>query len=149
MATYNKIEAFVEHLANKVHELFGDDVGTDIDDIRIYLSNAAPNGATHAVKADVAEITTGNGYAGPQSVTPAGTRTGGTFTLAGDQVVITATGEVGPFRYVVLFNDTPTSPADPLIAWWDHGAAVTLQDGESFTWKPDGEETGGTIFTLA
>jgi len=41
-------------------------------------------------------------------------------------------GSIGPFRYVVLYNDTQTSPADPLIAWWDYGSAVTLADGESF-----------------
>jgi hypothetical protein len=37
------------------------------------------------------------------------------------------------FRYVVLYNDTPTSPADPLIAWWDYGSNVTLNSGETFT----------------
>jgi hypothetical protein len=33
----------------------------------------------------------------------------------------------------VLYNDTPTSPADPLIGWWDNGAPVTLTAGQSFT----------------
>jgi hypothetical protein len=150
MATYQKFEAFVEHLAGGVHDLFGDNPGTNMDSAKIYLSNAAPNLATHAVKADLAEITTGNGYTGP--VEPgglAGARSGGTFTLSGNAVTITATGAVGPFRYVVLMNDAPTSPADPLIAVWDHGSAVELADGESFTWKPSNEDTGGTIFTLA
>ena len=52
-------------------------------------------------------------------------------------------GTVGPFRYVALFNDTPTSPADPLIAFWDYGSEVTLQNGETFT-----VDFGASVFTL-
>jgi hypothetical protein len=59
-------------------------------------------------------------------------------------VVITASGgTVGPFRYVVLYNDTPTSPADPLIGWWDHGSEVTLVDEQAFT-----TDFGASLFTL-
>jgi len=55
-------------------------------------------------------------------------------TLTCVDVVITASaGTVGPFQYIVLFNDTPAGPVDPLIAWWNYGSAVTLQAGETFT----------------
>ena len=101
---------------------------------KLALSNTAPNAATHQVKADLAEISTGNGYAGPIDVAAAYTESGGTGTLtATDQVVTAAGGSVGPFRYVVLYNDTPTSPADPLIGWWDYGSSITLLDTETFT----------------
>jgi hypothetical protein len=40
---------------------------------------------------------------------------------------------VATFRYVVLYNDDPTSPADPLIGWYDHGSDVTLATGETYT----------------
>lgn len=68
----------------------------------------------------------------------------GVISVAGVDVTITASGgSVGPFRYVVLYNDTPSSPLDPLIGWWDYGAAITLSDGESFE-----TDFGASIFTI-
>ena len=61
------------------------------------------------------------------------TETAGVGTLTGTDVTFLATGALGPFRYVVLYNDTPTDPADPLIGWWDYGSEITLNAGESFT----------------
>lgn len=150
MATYQKFEIFAEDVMDKVHDVVGTIVDTDVDDLKIYLSNTAPNLGTNAVKADLAEITNENGYTAPVSVTPSGTRTGGTVTLEGTKITITASGgTIGPFQYVVLYNDTPTSPADPLIAVWDYGSAITLNDGESFEIKFNSSETTGTIFTFA
>lgn len=147
-AAYNKFETFVEHLLDKVHNLFGS--GAGIDAVKVYLSNTAPDPALHAVKADLAEIAAGNGYnAGGESITPVGSRSAGTATLVGDKVTWTASGgSIGPFQYVVLYNDTPTSPADPLIGWWDAGQAITLADGESFSWRPNSQDAGGDVFTL-
>lgn len=137
-AAFNKFEVFSENLAEKVHNL-------DADALAVYLSNTTPNAATHAVKADLAEITTGNGYTGPQDTLNATSRSGGTTSVTGTDVVITASGgTVGPFRYVVLMNDTPTSPADPLVGWWDYGSALTLASGESFT-----VDFGSSLFTIA
>lgn len=139
MATFNKFEAFSEHLAEKVHNL-------DTDTINVYLSNTAPNAATHAVKADLAEISAGNGYtAGGADTQNATSRSGGTTSVTGVDVVWTASGgSIGPFRYVVLYNDTPTSPADPLIGWWDYGSSISLLDGESLT-----VDFGTSLFTIA
>lgn len=129
MASFVKFEVFAEHLANKVHDLFGTD-----DTLRFYLSNTAPNVATHTVKADIAEIATGNGYSGAIDIENDGTRSGGTVSIAVvDKTVTAASGTVGPFRYAIVYNDTPTSPADPLIGYYDYGSSITLQDGESFT----------------
>jgi hypothetical protein len=128
MATFFKFDQFVEDLAKAVHNL-------DADTLKVYLSNAAPSASADAVKADLAEISTGNGYAGPQTLTGVDAeQTSGVLKLVADDVVITASGgTIGPFQYVVLYNDTPSSPVDPLIGAWSYGSAITLQAGETFT----------------
>ena len=138
MAAFNRFEAFSEHLAEKVHDL-------NADTLKLYLSNTAPNAATHAVKADIAEISAGNGYsAGGVDTANATSRTGAVTSVTGTDAVVTASGgSVGPFRYAVLYNDTPTSPADPLIGWWDYGSSITLNDGETFT-----TDFGASMFTV-
>lgn len=143
MASFVKFQSFVEHLAEKVHNL-------GADTLKIYLSNTAPNVATHTVKADIAEISAGNGYtAGGNTITiTASSQTGGTYKLVGnDPTAWTASGgTIGAFRYAILYNDTPTSPADPLIGYWDYGSSITLAAGETFT--VDLDQTGG-ILTIA
>lgn len=128
MATFNKFNQFVEDVAEKVHNL-------GADTLKVMLTNSAPL-ATNSVKADLTEISAGNGYtAGGTAASISGSaQASGTYKLTLADVVFTASGgTIGPFRYVVLYNDTPTSPADPLIAWWDYGSSITLQAGETFT----------------
>ena len=128
MASAVKFQKFVRDLGLGVHNL---DTGV----LKVYLSNTAPNVSTHTVKADIADIAAGNGYvAGGVDVSGVFTESAGTATLATSDVTFTASsGTVGPFRYAILYNDTPTSPVDPLIQYWDYGSAVTLADGETFT----------------
>ena len=152
MATYNKFETFADtDLPGAVHDLFGSTPGTDCDQCDIYLSNTAPSASADSVKTDLAEIATGNGYSGPQAVpNQTASASSGTFTLAGDEITITASGgAIATFQYVVLMNDGTTVKTDPLIAWWDNGSTIDLADGESFTWQPSGQASGGTIFTLS
>jgi hypothetical protein len=139
MASFVKYEVFSENLSEKVHNL-------DTDVLKIALTNTAPNAATHGVLADITEISAGNGYtAGGTDTQNATSRSGGTTSITGVDVVFTASGgTIGPFRYAVLYNDTPTSPADPLIGYWDYGSAVTLQIAETFT-----VDFGTSMFTVA
>ena len=133
MASFNKFNVLTENVAEKVHN-FGADA------LKLLLTNTAPV-VTNAVKADLVEIAAGNGYtAGGAAVTvTSSAQTGGAYKLAADPVVFTAAGgAIGPFRYAVLYNDTPTAPADPLIGFWDYGGAATLADGESLTVAFDG-----------
>ena len=135
MATFNKFNCFVRDLGLGVHNL-------DTGAIKVYLSNTAPDAAADSVKADLAEITNQNGYTAPMDVSAGWALSGSTGQLTGTDQTVTATGTVGPFQYVVLYNDTPTSPADPLIGWWDYGAPITMANGETFV-----TDFGSTILT--
>lgn len=141
MATYNKFQDFVEQLGKGVHQLHA--AGHTL---KVYASNAAPSASGDAVKADLAEITAQNGYpSGGSDVQNDYTEATGTGTLTGVDVVWTASGgSFGPLQYIALYNDTPTSPADPLISWWDYGSSISVNDGETFT-----VDFGASIFTLA
>jgi hypothetical protein len=130
MATYNKFQDFVEQLLLAKH-----DFSATGHVFRVYLSNTTPSASADAVKADLAEISGGNGYtAGGEDILNTVSETSGTATVGCTDVVWTASGgSIGPFQYVVTYNDTQTSPADPLVNWWDYGSALTLNSGESFT----------------
>lgn len=141
MATFNKFQAWTEHVTEGVHD-------HSADTLKVLLTNTAPI-ATNSVKANLTEISAGNGYTagGTQATVSSSAQTSGTYKLVLADVVFTASGgTIGPFQYAVLYNDTPTSPADPLIGWWDYGSARTLQSGESFT--VDFNASTG-VFTLA
>ena len=128
MATFNKFNAFVEYLAEGKMNL-------ESDALKIVLTNTAPT-AADSVLADLAEISGGNGYTagGVAATVSSSGQTSGTYKLVLADVTITASGgSIGPFRYFVLVDTTPSSPEKPLVGWWDYGAAITLADGESVT----------------
>lgn len=125
MATFSKFNEFTLDLGNGVHNL-----GSDT--IKAALTNTAPN-ATDDQLSDITEISAGNGYtSGGATVTVSSfSQSSGTATLALADTTITASGgTIGPFRYVVVYNDTATN--DELIGYADYGSNVTLQDGEDF-----------------
>jgi hypothetical protein len=126
VAAFQKFNQFSEDAYEKVHNL-----GSDA--LKVLLTLTAPV-ATNAVKADLTEIAAGNGYsAGGLAVTiTSSAQTSGTYKLVGSDVTFTASGgSIANFRYAVLWNDTPTAPADPLIGFYDYGSTVTLAVGES------------------
>lgn len=139
MAAYNKFNQFIADVNNEVHNF-------STDTIKFYLTNATPL-ATNTVKANIAEITAGSGYTAGGEIIPiiSSTQTGGLYELDVDQtpIVITATGgTVGPFRYLVVYNDTAAS--DNLISYYDYGSSITLQDTETLTVTPS-----DNLFTMS
>ena len=136
MASFNKFNAFVADLANKVHNL-----GSDT--LKIMLTDAAPV-ATNAIKSNIGEIAAGNGYtAGGTAVTVTASRqTSGTYKLVGNSVTYTASGgSIAQFRYAVLYNSTPAN--GNLIGWWDYGSEVNVTSGNSFQVQLD--QTNGIL----
>ncbi|SRR6266851_654205 len=127
-ASYNKFYSFPQKLTDKA-------ISLATDTFKIMLTNVAPV-ATNAVKADLTEITTHNGYsAGGTATTITESAASGTVTEKGSTVVFTASGgTIGPFRYVVFYDST----TNDLIGWWDYGSSITLNDTETFTATFDG-----------
>ena len=121
MATWNKFQAWAETMVESAN------LGTD--QFAIALTNTAPV-ATNSVIADITQISYTN-LSSRSLTTTSASQTGGTQTLVLADLVLTASGSVGPFRYVVVFDDTLAG--DPLVGWWDHGSSVTMANGETYT----------------
>jgi hypothetical protein len=129
MATFNKFDSFVEAVAEGTHNL-----GSDT--LKLALTNTAPSasdtgflpGSSHPPPTNI------NGYtAGRNTVTvSSAAQTSGVYKLVCADSTFTASGgDLGPFRYVILYNDTAAS--DELIGYWDYGSSITLADTETFT----------------
>lgn len=110
----------------------------------LHTSTYVPNQSTNEVKADATnELATANGYT-------AGGNTLGTKTFSTSGLVATfdaadstwtLTGAI-TFRHGVIWDDTPTAPADPLISYQDTSGDQTLSTDVAFQWNASG------IFTL-
>ncbi len=140
MATFNKYEQFAVDLAAGVHILT-----TAGSLLNCVLSNTTPVPATDVILGGISQISYTNiDESDPFDTTNVGSETpGGTWDVAGTDIVLNASGAVATFQYVILYNDTPAGPVDPLIGWWDYGSGVTLANGESFT-----IDFGASIFTI-
>lgn len=137
MATYVKNQQFVEDLAEKVHNL-------QSDAITAYLTtNANAPVATNSVLANITQISYTNLSARVFTVTTSA-QSSGTYTWLLADLTLTASGAVATFRWAGIYNDTPTSPADPLIGFYDYGSDVTLASGETFSY-----DFTTSTFTLA
>jgi len=124
MATFTKIQSFVEAVAEKKHDLSS-------DTLTVALTAAAnAPAATNDVLADLTEIAYTNCSARAITTTSS-TETTGTYKLILTDLVLTASGTVGPFRYIAIYNATATN--DELIGFYDYGSEITLASGETFT----------------
>lgn len=125
MATYQKFNQTVEDMANGVYNCAS-------DQFTVALTLAAPV-ATNSVLANLTEISYTN-LSSRNLTTASSGQVSGTFTQLFSDLVLTASGgAVDAFRYIVIYDNTPTSPADPLLCFYDFGSSLVLADGETLT----------------
>jgi hypothetical protein len=139
MATFTPFDCFAQDVGRGVHDL-------DTDTLKVALTNTAPDAATDGVLSDITQIANGNGYTtgGATLANNAYSQTSGTGKLTGDDVVWTSvTGNMGPFRYAVLYNDT--SATDALIGYLDRGSSLTLDGTNGDTFTLDADPTNGYL----
>jgi hypothetical protein len=140
VAAYNKFNLFTQELVRGEHRL-------QSDVMNFMLTNTAPT-AANAVYADVSgtELANGNGYTtGGAASALTLSNASGVEKVVAAQTVFTATGSMGPFRYVIWYNITQTTPLKPLIGWADYGSSITLAATETFTITPD---ASNGLFTI-
>ena len=131
MASFTKVNDFVVNLANAMD--------MNADTFKVALCATDPTSGTsiatdgNGVLANATEISYTN-LSDRTLANVTSTQTGGTYKLSADDKVLTASGgSVAAFRYVIIYNDSPTSPADPIVGYYDYGSALTLNDGDTFT----------------
>lgn len=143
MATYNGINDWLENLV--------ENADLESDQFVIALSNTAPGsestpptGDGDGVLANVTEVAYTN-LSTRNITTSSSSQSSGTYSLVLTDLVLTSSGgTTGPFRYVYIYDDTVASPADPLVAYYDYGSALTLNDGETLT-----VDFGASLFTIS
>lgn len=137
MATFNKYQPWVDALVEVAQ--------CATDQFVAALSNTAGDAVN--TKATLSQITqVSYTFSSTRNLTTSSSsQSGGTYALVFSNLTLTASGgAIGPFQYVVTYDDTPTSPADPLVCWHDYGSAVTVADGETFLLS-----MGANFFTVA
>ncbi len=120
MASFVKFYPFVEALAEKKHDL-------GADTLKVALTNVAP-ALTNSQLSNITEISYTNCSSRTLTVSSS-SQSSGVYSLILDDITLTASaGTVGPFRYLVVYNDTSVN--DLLIGYIDYGSSITMADGE-------------------
>lgn len=132
MASYAKFNSWIEALAEKSHNM-------QSDTFKVALTNSAP-AAGNTQLSDITEISYTNLSSRTLTVS-ASSQTSGTWKWVVADLVLTASGQVGPFRYIVIYNDTASG--DLLVAYYDRGSSLTMENGDAETLDFDG--TNGVI----
>jgi hypothetical protein len=131
MATYNKFNLFTQDVCDAVYSF-----KSGVHTFKVMLTNTAPV-ATNHIYSDISagELTTTGGYTvgGISSATSDSSTSGTEKVLATNVTWTGSAGGMGPFRYVVVYDTTPTTPLKPLVCWFDNGSSISLAAGDTFT----------------
>lgn len=132
MASMNKFNAFTENVMEAVHNMQSHSFAL------FFCAAANAPVATNSVLADLTTISYTNGSSRSLTVASSSQSSGTYKWIVTDHVLTISGGAFATFRYTGIYNDTPTSPADPLVCYYDYGSNLTLADGETFTHDFDG-----------
>jgi hypothetical protein len=113
MATFNKFQAWSENMVEVAN--------LATDSFVVALTNTLPVNTQIAYTNLSSRVLT----------TASSSQAAGAYSLTLNDLTLTASGAVATFRYVVIYDDTPTSPADPLVGWYDYGSSITMANGET------------------
>jgi len=132
MATYNKFQPWVEYMVEAAN--------LASDQFVVALTDTSPVN-TNATLSQISQISNYANLSSRNITTTSASQSSGTFSLVLADLTLTASGTVGPFRYVVIYDDTVAG--DPLVCWYDYGSSITMASGETFTL-----DFGANLFTL-
>ena len=123
-ATYNKFQPFVDDLADGQHDFAN-------DQFTVALTPTVPTNSWRTRSQLTGEITPYTNLSSRDLTTTSSTQTSGTYSFVIQDLVLSATGVVSDFRYIVVYNSTHAS--DLLVCWFDYGSTVSLDNGDSLT----------------
>lgn len=133
MATFVVVDELAENIGMKKIDL-------EADTFKAVITNTSPDQATNAVLADLTQIASTGGYAAVTITSPTWTETGaGSGIWEWDCAAFAWTASGANFatgRYIYIYDDTPTSPADPLVGYLDYGSTFVVTDGNTLTVTP-------------
>jgi hypothetical protein len=136
MAAYNKFQSWAENMVEVAN------CGSDQFVLALTAAANAPVN-TNTVLANLTQVSYTN-CSTRNITTNTSAQASGTYSLVVADLTLTASGgAIAAFQYVVVYDDTPTSPADPLVCWFDYGSAVTVADTETFL-----VDFGSSLFTV-
>lgn len=136
MAAFNKVNSFVQDLAHKSFDF-------SADSFKVALTNTAPTSASTIWNTtNFPAPAAANGYtAGGNTLSlSSSSQTAGLYkAIFADSVFTASGGQIGPFRYAVVYHVT----SGKIVGYYDYGSSITLNDTETFT--VDLDNTNGLL----
>lgn len=123
MAAFNKFNQFIADVYNGVHDFSSDTLKFAL------TTHANKPVSTNLILTDLTTVSLSNLNTN-SIITVSSSQISGVYQLILDDLTVAASGNVGPFRWAVIYNDS--SPNKSLIGYFDYGQDITLSTGQTF-----------------